>query len=508
MFRIQDTLCTHCNFCGDNGPKHCYVARTAHHGLEGNFPSRDESVNTAFGKTQSAGEQFLPGVPRYKALRDVVLVPELLGTDRVAKREELGGTEPLYIHVNSECELGGFKCRTPIVVAAMGSTPVANSISQDLGRGAAKGGFACCIGENIFNMWGYEERIDESQPTLKDRIRAFTNNTDGHGGIIVQQNVEDAKAGVWDRVYNDPEFKEHFEAGVIGFEAKGGQGAKPGMGGEVKISREKAQRLYNLYHFPVNPFEKEQSLYQRHSVPGTATEEMLYQQIDELATKYPKARIWFKTGPYGDLMTQIQVLDSVAAKHGIRIHLTVDGSEGGTGMSPLGPMNEIGLPMLTCMQAIRKARLTYQNLDYTIAGGMVAGRDLAKVLAMGADGIAFGKGFLVAAAAGRARFAEDFAGENALVEAGAQGVYNYACEGVTNEAKMLISSVGKYDFADMKPVEPFAVNGSNISTIDLLALDKEVAEMFDLLYAYDVDIWEKITAATGELRRRNGCVPA
>ncbi|MCC7146201.1 MAG: alpha-hydroxy-acid oxidizing protein [Phycisphaeraceae bacterium] len=507
MFKVQDQLCTHCNFCGDRGPMLCYAARTARHGLEGNFPSQDENLRTAFGHTQSAGEQFLPGVPRFKALRDIVLIPELLGSQRVAYRDKLG-VEPLYIHVNTQTTLGGFMVNTPVVVAAMGSTPVANSISVDLGMGAARGGFVYAIGENVVNMWGYEERIHPDQPTLKDRIRAFTRNQSGMGGVVVQQNVEDARAGVWKRVYGDPELKEYFDAGLIGFEAKGGQGAKPGMGGEVKVPRQQAQRLSGLYHFPVDPFVVEQSLYQRHSVPGTATVESLHKQLQDMVRQFPKARIWFKTGPYGDLMAQIQVLDEVAAEAGIRIHLTVDGTEGGTGMSPLGPMNEMGLPMLSCLMAIQRARKQYTHLDYTIAGGLVSGRDFAKVLCLGADGIAFGKAMLVAAMAGRDQFAADFAGESALVQAGAHGVVNFALEGVTNEARMLISSVGKYDLAACKLVEPLPAAGRKVSTIDVLALDEQVARMFGLLYAYDPQLWDQLGEATAELRRRQEAVAA
>ncbi|MCC7407345.1 MAG: hypothetical protein IT442_04695 [Phycisphaeraceae bacterium] len=505
MFKVQDQLCTHCNFCGDRGPMLCYAARTARHGLEGNFPSQDENLRTAFGHTQSAGEQFLPGLPRYKALRDVVLLPELLGTQRVAVREKIGA-EPLYIHVNTHAQLGGFKVNSPVVIAAMGSTMVANSISVDLGMGAAKAGLVYCIGENVVNMWGYDERIHTDQPTLKDRIRAFTDHQSGVGGVVVQQNVEDARAGVWKRVYADPELKEFFDAGLIGFEAKGGQGAKPGMGGEVKVPRKQAQRLAKLYHFPVDPFATEQSLYQRHSVPGTATAESLLEQLRDMIRLFPRARIWFKTGPYGDLMTQIQVLDQVAAEAGIRIHLTVDGSEGGTGMSPLGPMNDMGLPMLTCLMAIQRARHRYTHLDYTIAGGLLTGRDLTKVLCLGADGIAFGKGVLVAAMAGRDQFAGDFAGETALVQAGARGVANYTIEGVTNEARMLISSIGKYDFAAVKPGQPLPAAGRKASTIDVLALDEQVAAMFDLLYAYDPRLWNQLEEATAELRRRGSTV--
>jgi hypothetical protein len=413
------------------------------------------------------------------------------------------GVEPLYIHCNSACQLGGFKVNSPIVIAAMGSTPVANTISQDLGMGAARGGFVYSIGENIVNMWGYDERVNDEQPHLVDRIRSFTNHHEGVGGVLVQQNVEDNRASVWKRVYNDPQFAEAFEAGVIGFEAKGGQGAKPGMGGEVKIDRRKAKRLYEMYHFPVNPFDVEQSLYQRHSVPGTATPESMLAQLTEMCELYPKAKIWWKTGPYGDLMTQIQILEEVAKKFGIRIHITIDGSEGGTGMSPLGPMNDMGLPTLTCMHAITRAKQRgYTNLDYSLAGGLVTGRDLAKCVALGADGIAFGKAFLIAAMAGRSRFAADFAGESALIEAGAKGCVNYAIEGVTNEARMLISSVGKYDLAAIKPAKPYPIGGSDISTIDVIALDEHVSQMFKLLYAYDPMLWEKLDEATAELRKR------
>ena len=506
MFRIQDTLCTHCNFCGEGGPRLCYAARTAKHGLEGNFPSKDDKLHTMFGHTQSAGEKNLPGQPRYKSMYDLCFVPELLGTDRVAKMDEVG-EEPLYLHCNSDGQLGGFDVKSPIVIAAMGSTTVANSIGQDLGMGAAQGGFVYSIGENIFNMWGYEERINEEEPTLKDRIRSFTDNYNGAGGVLVQQNVEDDRAGVWKRIYKDPDFAEAFDKGMIGFEAKGGQGAKPGMGGEVKINRAKAQRLHDMYHFPVNPFDVEQSLYQRHSVPGTATPESMLAQITGLCEAYPKAKLWWKTGPYGDLMTQIQVLDSVAKKFGKRIHITIDGTEGGTGMSPLGPMNEVGLPMLTCMLAIAKAKARgYTNIDYTITGGLVTGRDMGKAFALGADGIAFGKSFLIAAMAGRAHFARDLSGEKELVESGAKGCVNYAIEGVTNEAKMLISSVGKYDFTDMKPGIGYTAGGKKISTIDVISLDPQVAKMFDLLYAYDVDIWEKFGEVTEQLRKGNGVV--
>jgi hypothetical protein len=503
MFKVQDELCIHCNFCGSGGPKLCYPARTAVRGLDGNFPSSDQKENTMFGRTQSAGEQYLPGMPRYKSLRDVCFIPELLGTERTAMRDQIG-SEPLYVHCRSETQLGGFQVKSPVVIAAMGSTPVANTVGVDLSRAAAEGGIVNSIGENIVNMWGYEERIRPDQPSLKDRIRGFTRHaSSGLGGVVVQQNVEDDRVGVWKRVYADPEFREFFEAGLIGFEAKGGQGAKPGMGGEVKLPRERAQALHALYHFPVNPFEIEQSLYQRHSVPGTATPESMAAQLQQMCDEFPLAQIWWKTGPYGDLMTQIEILDGVARQFGRRMHITIDGTEGGTGMSPLGPMNDMGLPTLTCLLAIAKARQRgFTNIDYSLAGGLVTGRDLAKSMALGADGLAFGKPFLVAAMAGRANFAPPQAGEADHVAAGARGCINYALEGMTNEARMLVSSVGRYSFQHLKPGTPYPVNGQTVSTIDVIALDPHVAQMFNLLYAYDPNLWDKLGVATEELRLR------
>ena len=502
MYKMQDTLCTHCNFCGKSGPILCYAARTARFGLEGNFPTKDDKENTKFGKTQSAGEQFHEnGTPRYKAMRDMILMPELLGTDRVAKKAEVG-YEPLYTDCKSESTLGGFAVASPLVCAAMGSTPVANDIGPDTAAGCAKAGICLSIGENIVNMWGYDKAYDEGRPTLVDRIEGFTKNYTGKGGVIIQQNVEDNNAGVWKMIYNDSRFAEAFEKGMIGFEGKGGQGAKPGMGGEVKIPRAKAQRIHEMYHFPVNPFEVEQDLYQRHSVPGTNTIDSLEEYYTWMCTEFPKAKIWFKTGPYGDLFAQFDIMERVATKFGIRINCTVDGGEGGTGMSPLGPMNDMGLPMLTCLRAIKKARKMYKNLDFTIAGGMVTGRDLAKALAMGADGMGMGKGFLIATMAGRNQFAGADASVEEVRKAGAKGVYNYAIEGVTNEAKMLISSLAKYDFNDMKDNAPFEVEGEAFDTVDVVALDKDVAEMFNILWVYDKKFWDKMPVISAEIRKR------
>ena len=124
------------------------------------------------------------------------------------------------------------------------------------------------------------------------------------------------------------------------------------------------------------------------------------------------------------------------------------------------------------------------------------------MLALGADGVALGKPFLVAAMACRANFTAADAGEPEQVAAGARGCVNYAIEGMTNEARMLVSSVGRYHLQNIKPRAPYPVNGQTVATIDVIALDPQVAQMFNLLYAYDCNLWDKLGVATEELRRR------
>ncbi|MEK0337554.1 MAG: glutamate synthase-related protein, partial [Nitrosopumilus sp.] len=375
--------------------KRCFPAVTAVKGLDGLFPYQDDSSERRFGNIQAAGEQFLPGVPKYLALRDVVFVPTLLDTLRVKKMDEIGA-EPLYIHVNTQSKIGELGVSVPLIMAAMGSTDVANVQGLDAGLGAAKTGTVYVIGENVMNMRGYDERTKPNQPTLKERILSYLKNSNSQGGVVIQQNVEDARAGVWKRIYSDPELKEYFKAGLIGFEAKGGQGAKPGMGGEVKVDRDLALKLKGKYYFPDDPEKVEQALYQRHSVPGTMTAESMKTTLEKIIEEFPDAHLWFKTGPYGDLTAQIQVLDEVARKSGKRINLTIDGAEGGTGMSPMGPMNEMGLPTLVCLEAIAQAKERYNAIDYTIAGGLFRGDHLAKALALGADVMAIGRGVNIA----------------------------------------------------------------------------------------------------------------
>jgi len=452
-YKLIEGDCSYCNLC-----LRCEVAERARYGSEAVFAYR-ESKGKAFGEIQSGARIYRDGIPKFKSLDDVQIVNSLFTDGRQKKREELE-REPLYVDVSTEASVGGFRVRIPVVIAAMGSTDIANRRGVFLGEGAARAGIVYVIGENVLNMRGYDERVRTFEPTLKERVMGFLENADEYGGVVIQQNVEDTAAGVWDRLFHDPDLEEYFERGLIGFEAKGGQGAKPGMGGEVQVDKALALLLADKgYYFPVNPKEVDQPKYQRHSVPGTMTAESLRETVEKAKEKYNKryrVPIWFKTGPYKDIDEQIDVVSSAGADA-----ITIDGTEGGTGMSPICTMDNIGWPTLKCLQAISTRSRASRGMSLIIAGGIRYGNHIVKSLALGANGVAMGRAFIISAEAG----------DKAFEGNGARGIENFVQADLV-DVQQLTSSLGKYDI-------------SQLALDDVEALDRDVANMFGIRYLYD-----------------------
>ncbi len=452
-YQLIEGDCSYCNLC-----LKCEIAERARYGQDAVFAYR-ESKGKEFGEIQSGARIYREGVPRFRSLDDIQIVNRLFTKGRVKKKEELG-REPLYIDASTSAMLGGFRTKIPIVIAAMGSTDIANRRGVFLGTGAAKSGIVYAIGENVFNMRGYDERTKPNQPTLKERVMSFLQNADEYGGVVIQQNVEDKAAGVWDMLFGDPDLQQYFERSLIGFEAKGGQGAKPGMGGEVQVDRKLARQLVGKgYYFPDDPMTVDKPKYQRHSVPGTMTPESLREVIGRAKEKYNKRYkipIWFKTGPYIDIDEQIEIAATTGADA-----ITIDGTEGGTGMSPICTMDHIGWPTIKCLQVISGAKKnSHANTSLIISGGIRYGNHIVKSLALGADGVAMGRAFIIAAEAGDKAFEGD----------GAKGVENFVHADLT-DVQQLTSSLGKYNTSELCPD-------------DVQALARDVAGMFGIKYLY------------------------
>jgi hypothetical protein len=378
-----------------------------------------------FGKALLGAPIYRPAPTRHDTLDSILVVPPLYTPLRLKKMEELM-REPVFSDVETECSFGGFHSTMPVVVPSMGSTPVWNKVSLMVARAAAEAGIPMGIGENVATVWGYSRRVKPSQPCFKERVMTYLENLKGpHGGVFIQQSVEDAYDELWNRVYSDPDITPYIDEGKVGFEIKLGQGAKPGLGGETFVDRETALRLGQKYAFDADPHKVVKQVYERHSAPGTFTPEILRSMIRLMHNNYPRARVWVKMGPYRDLEKVAELCSAERADL-----LWVDGKEGGTGLSPVAALKDLGLPLIACLGRILKLRHRL-SLDFICSGRLVDGGDIVKVLCFGCSAAGLGRPFVVAAYSN-----------------GVEGVRNYL-ETLRVEVQLLTSAVGKYRVSDL-----------------------------------------------------------
>ncbi|MEM4290952.1 MAG: glutamate synthase-related protein [Candidatus Caldarchaeum sp.] len=421
------------------------VAERAVKGRQSVFPLGELDE---FGKALLGAPVFQPAPTRHDMLDKLLIVPPLYTPLRLKKMEELM-REPLFTDVDTTCRVGGFNSTLPVVVASMGSTPIYNKVSLDVARGAAELGIPLGIGENVATVWGYSRRVKPSQPCFKERVMTYLENIqEGFGGVYIQQSVEDAYDELWNRVYSDPDITPYIDEGKVGFEIKLGQGAKPGLGGETFVDRSLALRLVDKYSFDSDPRKVEKPLYERHSAPGTFTPEILRSMIRLMHNNYPRARVWLKSGPFRDLEEVAELCDEEKADV-----LWIDGKEGGTGLSPVAALKDLGLPLVACLRKVAslKQRLT---VDFVCSGRVVDGGDVVKVLCFKAAASGLGRPIVVAA-----------------YRNGVQGVKNYL-EALKTEVQMLTSAVGKYRVSELGLEDVYAINTQ-------LARDLGIASIYD-----------------------------
>jgi len=351
-----------------------------------------------FGTAQFGAEKRLPN------LEDIQILPELFGE----------GVE--FTEVETEVEIGGFKCRAPVTVAAMGSTRVAANLAEELSIGAARAGIPIVVGENVFSTYGKEG--------LEKRIRAFLDHYDGYGGILVQGNANEMRAGIL-------EIAESL--GAMGIEIKLGQGAKQGLGGEIKFSDPKEAEKYRKMGYTVR--ETGDGNFERHSDPGTLTPESLEKVL--LSAGETGLPIWVKTGMGTGIRKLIDLLEEAKRNYGLKIScLTVDGFGGGTGMSPWVVMNETSVPSAALFSSELKP-----GFDVLLAGGYADGADVAKALMLGASGVALGRPMLIAANA------KNYPDGKELGPG--EGIANFV-SAVSEELKMICASQRVRKVSDLK----------------------------------------------------------
>ncbi|HLE55219.1 MAG TPA: alpha-hydroxy-acid oxidizing protein [Thermoplasmata archaeon] len=417
----------------------------AKHGRAALYPFSDLDE---YGRALLGADIGVKQTTRFHTLDQLVLLPPIFTPKRLEKLSELG-REPFFSDVDLETNVGGFRSRLPLTMASMGSTEVAHRASPELGKGAAEAEIPMGLGENIATVWGYARREKSSMPSFKQRLFAYLDQLEGkHGGVVIQQSVEDAFDELWNKVYTDPDVEPFVRKGLVAFEVKLGQGAKPGLGGETKVPREVAKSLKGKYYFPDDPERVNQDLYERHSAPGTYTQDILQAQLRSLRNNFPRVRIWIKTGPFRDLLPLLRVAGQEKVDA-----ILIDGKEGGTGMSPVIALKDLGLPTLACLKRIDDARVEGLQVPSVLSGRLYDGGHVVKALALGASACSFGRPFILAVSVG-----------------GAKGVLNFL-EATETEMRMLVSALGKY-------------RASDVAREDVGSLDRHLADGLNIPYVY------------------------
>ncbi|WP_338826442.1 hypothetical protein MTBGP_13930 [Moorella thermoacetica] len=328
----------------------------------------------------------------------------------------------IFPNVNVETEFGSevkTKVKAPIMTGALGSTFIAAKYWDSFSIGAALVGIPIVIGENVVGI-DKEAVIENGRivkaPELDRRIQTYLKYFDGFGAIIVQMNVEDTRNGVAEYVI------EKYGDQVI-LELKWGQGAKD-IGGEIQVTDLEyaiflKNRGYVVDPDPTIPEVQEAfksgaiRSFARHSRLGY-TDLTSFEQVREnfmTAIEYLRGlgykRITLKTGSYG--MEALAMAIKLASDAKLDL-LTVDGSGGGTGMSPWNMMETWGVPsILLHSKAYEYASLLAARgkkvVDMAFAGGLAREDHIFKALALGAP-------YVKLVCMGRALMIPGFVGSN------------------------------------------------------------------------------------------------
>ena len=312
----------------------------------------------------------------------------------------------IFPNVNLETEFGNelkTKIRMPIMTGALGSTFIAAKYWDSFAIGGSLVGIPVVIGENVVGV-DLKSRIGKgkarkgkitSAPELERRINTYMRYHDGYGAIIVQLNVEDTRNGV-------AEFVVQKYGNKCIIELKWGQGAKD-IGGEIQVSSLEyalflKERGYVVDPDPTKPQVKKAfeegaiNSFARHSRLGGTNLDSVEQVREDFmsSVEYLRSigfkRITLKTGSYGMEELAMAIKFATDAKCDL---LTIDGSGGGTGMSPWNMMQSWGVPSIFLhAKAYEYASLLAAKgekaVDMSFAGGFALEDSIFKALALGA----------------------------------------------------------------------------------------------------------------------------
>jgi glutamate synthase domain-containing protein 2 len=391
-------LCTRClDSCAGN----CEVFKSSMRGREVIYPG-------PFGDLTAGGDKEYP--VDYSHLN---IMGYALGAKAI---DEANPDKAIFPDVDTNAVYGHthpVRMRMPIFTGALGSTDIARKHWEGLAAGAAICGISLVVGENVC---GIDPALEQDKhgrvvrsPDMERRVEEYRRWKDKFGDIIVQMNVEDTRLGVAEYVVE--------KLGVETIELKWGQGAKC-IGGEIKVrdldrALELRKRGYIVTPNPEDPANQAAfrsgaiQEFERHSRLGFIDEDEFLRAVEFLRRNVGAQRVSLKTGAYGPRELAMALKWSSKARVDL---LTIDGSGGGTGMSPWRMMEEWGIPTfyLQAMAYRFAKRLASRGEwipDLAMAGGFSTEDHIFKVLAMGAP-------YFKAVCMGRALMIPGFAGDN------------------------------------------------------------------------------------------------
>jgi len=290
------------------------------------------------------------------------------------------------------------KARLPIMTGALGSTFVAAKYWDSFAVGGALAGIPIVIGENVVGV-DRESEINNGKitkaPELDRRIDTYLRYFDGYGGIFVQLNVEDTRNGVAEYVA-----EKYGDKCII--ELKWGQGAKD-IGGEIQVTSIDYALFLRKRGYVVDPnpeLPEVQEAYEKGAIKSFARHSRLggtnLSSVDLVREDFMKSvdylrslgfnRISLKTGSYG--MEELAMAIKFASDAKMDL-LTIDGSGGGTGMSPWNMMQSWGVPSINLHAKAHEyasilAAKGQKVVDMSFAGGFCLEDSIFKALALGA----------------------------------------------------------------------------------------------------------------------------
>jgi len=491
-----------CSRCIDGCTGNCEVFKST-------FRSRELIYPGPFGEITAGGDKEYPVDYSHLNIQGYALGAKGLPDGVVATPDT--ATFPA---VNTETSYGWdikVPLRIPVFTGALGSTEIARKNWEHFAIGAALSGITAVCGENVC---GIDPRLELdaagkviSAPDMDRRIEIYRRYYDGYGEILVQMNVEDTRLGAGEYV--------HRKHGLETIELKWGQGAKC-IGGEIKVaSLERAlqlqQRGYIVTPDPSDPMNqaafKSGALkeFERHSRMGFISEDGFLQEVQRLRDVGFK-RVTLKTGAYS-----LREL-AMAIKWGSKAHvdlLTIDGSSGGTGMSPWRMMEEWGIPSLYLHSSAyefckRLADRGERVPDIAFAGGFSSEDGIFKALALGSPfvkAICMGRAMMIPGMVGKniAKWLQDGKLPNTVSQFGSTPEEIFVCYeevkkmvGADEMKNIPLGALGIYSYSQKLKVglqqimagsRNFSVN--SISRRDLMSLTEECTKVSGIPYVMD-----------------------